>query len=290
MSCVLSGTVIRDVGPSEEKSDDLVKPVVIYRRFSVVEDDESPLPKVKRRRLVLESSDEEENASPPSSPVRRVKTTDSPLNSRTLNISRSFSRDSPKTSASLCTSFDEETPKGKGYDAETLLLDMSGRNDSIALDETIEGAFDGNWPHLSLPFLQPDRIKDINGHRPNHPDYDPRTLFVPDDYIKAQTPGLRQWWQLKSRNADTIIFFKVGKFYELYHQDAVTAAEELRLSYMKGKFAHTGFPESAFEKMANQLLHKGLSDVPSMITLLNIACVSLSKMTFDELGLRKRQL
>ncbi|VDL90776.1 unnamed protein product, partial [Schistocephalus solidus] len=170
--------------------------------------------------------------SPHNSPVRCIKTTENVPNNRTLSISRSFSRDSPKTSASLCTSFDEDASKGKDCDVETSFLDTSNRNDSFALDETIEGDFEGNWPHLSLPFLHPDRIKDLNGHRPNHPEYDPRTLFVPDDYI-------------------------VGKFYELYHQDAVIAAEELRLSYMKGKFAHTGFPETAFEKMANQLLHKG---------------------------------
>lgn len=226
-------------------------------RTPVVEDDESLRPKGKRRRLVIESSDEDENASPHNSLVRCIKTTENVPNNRTLSISRSFSRDSPKTSASLCTSFDEDASKGKDCDVETSFLDTSNRNDSFALDETIEGDFEGNWPHLSLPFLHPDRIKDLNGHRPNHPEYDPRTLFVPDDYIRAQTPGLRQWWQIKSQNADTLIFFKVGKFYELYHQDAVIAAEELRLSYMKGKFAHTGFPETAFEKMANQLLHKG---------------------------------
>lgn len=38
---------------------------------------------------------------------------------------------------------------------------------------------------------------------------------------------------MKSRNYDIILFFKVGKFYELYHMDAVVAANELNLTFMR---------------------------------------------------------
>jgi DNA mismatch repair protein MSH6 len=44
---------------------------------------------------------------------------------------------------------------------------------------------------------------------------------------------MRQWWDLKAQHFDTILFFKVGKFYEFYHMDAVTVAQELRILYMK---------------------------------------------------------
>lgn len=38
---------------------------------------------------------------------------------------------------------------------------------------------------------------------------------------------------MKSQNFDIVLFFKVGKFYELYHMDAVTAANELNLTFMR---------------------------------------------------------
>ena len=55
---------------------------------------------------------------------------------------------------------------------------------------------------------------------------------------------------------ETVLFFKVGKFYETYHMDAVIAVKELGLTYMRGNYAHSGFPEIAFPKMADQLVLK----------------------------------
>ena len=62
---------------------------------------------------------------------------------------------------------------------------------------------------------------------------------------------------MKSRFFDTILFFKVGKFYEMYHMDAVIGVEELGLTLMRGKHAHCGFPEQAFGANATRLISKG---------------------------------
>jgi DNA mismatch repair protein MSH6 len=61
--------------------------------------------------------------------------------------------------------------------------------------------------------------------------------------MQEQTPAMAQWWQFKSENMDTVLFFKVGKFYELFHMDADIGFSELELIYMKGTKAHSGFPE-----------------------------------------------
>lgn len=45
--------------------------------------------------------------------------------------------------------------------------------------------------------------------------------------------GHRQWWAAKSVYFDTVLFFKVGKFYEMYHMDAVIGVENLNLNYMR---------------------------------------------------------
>ncbi|XP_018565021.1 probable DNA mismatch repair protein Msh6 isoform X1 [Anoplophora glabripennis] len=114
-----------------------------------------------------------------------------------------------------------------------------------------------NWLHNNLDFLEPDKIKDINRRRPSDPNYDSRTLYVPESFLKDLTPAMRQWWELKSRHMDSVLFFKVGKFYELYNMDAVVGVMHLGFSYMKGEFAHSGFPESAYAKMASTLIEKG---------------------------------
>lgn len=113
------------------------------------------------------------------------------------------------------------------------------------------------WPHQKLEFLQPDKIKDKAGRRPDHPDYDKSTLHVPEKFLNSLSPGVRQWWVLKSDNYDCVLFFKVGKFYELYHGDADVGVNELGFTYMRGEFAHSGFPEISFDKMSSILIDRG---------------------------------
>ncbi|XP_049885567.1 probable DNA mismatch repair protein Msh6 isoform X2 [Pectinophora gossypiella] len=115
----------------------------------------------------------------------------------------------------------------------------------------------GNWVHCKLEWLKPDKIRDAQKRRPDHADYDPTTLYVPPDFYNNQTPAHRQWWEMKSSHFDCVLFFKVGKFYELYHMDAAVGVNELGFSYMKGDFAHSGFPESAYARMASTLVSKG---------------------------------
>lgn len=67
----------------------------------------------------------------------------------------------------------------------------------------------------------------------------------------------RQWWIMKSENMDCVLFFKVGKFYELYHMDADVGVTELGFTYMKGDFAHSGFPEQSYDRMVTSLVAKG---------------------------------
>ncbi|KAF1744185.1 hypothetical protein MXB_1081 [Myxobolus squamalis] len=49
----------------------------------------------------------------------------------------------------------------------------------------------------------------------------------------------------------------MGKFYELFHMDADIGVKELGLTYMKGKYAHAGFPETSFAIHASALVEKG---------------------------------
>ncbi len=91
---------------------------------------------------------------------------------------------------------------------------------------------------------------------------------------------------MKSKNFDVILFFKVGKFYELYHTDALMAVKELGIILMKGDHAHCGFPERVFSKYSSQLIEKGYkvarveqTETPEMMTE---RCKKMSRPTkFD---------
>lgn len=124
-------------------------------------------------------------------------------------------------------------------------------------NEALVFSTEKTWLHNKLDFLQPKKIRDINKNRPDDPNYDERTLYVPEDFLNKQTPAMRQWWLLKSKHFDSVLFFKVGKFYELYHMDAVIGVNNLGFSFMKGEFAHSGFPESAYGRMATSLIEQG---------------------------------
>ncbi|XP_034008066.1 DNA mismatch repair protein Msh6 [Trematomus bernacchii] len=113
------------------------------------------------------------------------------------------------------------------------------------------------WDHEKLEWLQDGRRKDTRRRRQSEDDYDSSSLYVPEDFLNRTTPGMRRWWQLKSEMFDTVLFFKVGKFYELYHMDAVIGVNEMALTFMKGTWAHSGFPEIGFARFSDVLVQKG---------------------------------
>uniref|UniRef100_A0A8R1IBF9 DNA mismatch repair protein MutS-like N-terminal domain-containing protein n=1 Tax=Caenorhabditis japonica TaxID=281687 RepID=A0A8R1IBF9_CAEJA len=113
------------------------------------------------------------------------------------------------------------------------------------------------FDHESLEWLKPGKIRDASKRPDTDPEYDPKTLWVPPEFHQKQTPGHRQWWTIKSQHFDTIILFKVGKFYETYHMDAVEVVRALNIAFMRGSYAHAGFPEHAASKFADQLMNHG---------------------------------
>jgi len=115
----------------------------------------------------------------------------------------------------------------------------------------------GQHEHHSYPHMV--HKKDKNGisyptSSTNDSDHDPSSLFIPTSFLEKQTPAMRQWWEFKAAYHDIVLFFKVGKFYELYHSDADIGVKEVGLVYMKGTKAHSGFPEAAYGKYVHKLV------------------------------------
>ncbi|XP_011302919.1 probable DNA mismatch repair protein Msh6 [Fopius arisanus] len=227
------------------------------------DEEEEVTAKPKRRRIIIPEEDSEDGGSSSDDYV--------PDESEEASESDNDTEDVDESSFATETETDEETPQKKqkmsNRKSSTRALKkpaerkVTSKEESFQLQKnpSVTGPTSGadSWPHLKLDFLKPENRRDKNRRLPSDEKYDPRTLYVPEDFLNKQTPGMRQWWVLKSQHFDCILFFKVGKFYELYHMDAVIGSNELGIAYMRGEWAHSGFPEIAYARFSGILVEKG---------------------------------
>lgn len=116
-------------------------------------------------------------------------------------------------------------------------------------------------------------VKDADGYAVDHPNYDSRTLFIPKSAWAKFTAFETQYWEVKSKMFDTVVFFKKGKFYELYERDADIAHSEFDLKLAGGGRANmrlAGVPEMSFDYWASSFIAKGhkVAKVDQMETML----------------------
>jgi DNA mismatch repair protein MSH6 len=111
-------------------------------------------------------------------------------------------------------------------------------------------------PEQRYPWLA--NIRDIDGHPPGHPDHDPRTIYIPPLAWAKFSPFEKQYWEIKQKFWDTVVFFKKGKFYELYENDATIGHQlfDLKLTD-RVNMRMVGVPEMSLDHWANQFVAKG---------------------------------
>lgn len=107
-----------------------------------------------------------------------------------------------------------------------------------------------------LSFLSPPRDK--FGRTSSDLDYDRTTLFIEEKELSIMTPCEEQFWRIKMEYFDTIVFFKKGKFYELFEDDALLSSELFGLKLTKrGSMRMTGIPEMSLDVWTEKFIHKG---------------------------------
>ncbi|KAH3972303.1 DNA mismatch repair protein [Parastagonospora nodorum] len=111
-------------------------------------------------------------------------------------------------------------------------------------------------PEKRYPWLA--NMEDADRHPSDHPDYDPRTLYIPPGAMNAFSPFEKQYWEIKSKFWDTIVFFKKGKFYELYEKDASIGHQlfDLKLTD-RVNMRMVGVPEASLDMWATQFVAAG---------------------------------
>jgi DNA mismatch repair protein MutS len=90
----------------------------------------------------------------------------------------------------------------------------------------------------------------------------PATDKAPVDKAAADlTPFMRQWTAAKRENPDALLFFRMGDFYELFYDDAVTVSRELQLTLTARDRERSqpmcGVPYHAVDSYLTRLLRKG---------------------------------
>ena len=77
------------------------------------------------------------------------------------------------------------------------------------------------------------------------------------------TPLMRQYLDLKEKYKDSLLFFRLGDFYEMFFEDAVTAAHELEIVLtgrdcgLEERAPMCGVPYHSVEGYINRLIEKG---------------------------------
>ena len=77
------------------------------------------------------------------------------------------------------------------------------------------------------------------------------------------SPMMRQYMQIKSENPDSLLFFRLGDFYEMFFDDARLASEELDLTLtgrdcgLEERAPMCGVPYHSCEGYIARLVEKG---------------------------------
>ncbi|KAK9846574.1 hypothetical protein WJX81_006840 [Elliptochloris bilobata] len=109
-------------------------------------------------------------------------------------------------------------------------------------------------------WLEDKNTPDGRGRRKGDPNFDERTVTVPEQFYKQLSASQQQYWAIKKKYRDVILFFKVGKFYELYADDAQIGHDVLNWKLTVTGVGHclqVGCPESGIDEAVARLVAAG---------------------------------
>jgi DNA mismatch repair protein MSH6 len=103
-----------------------------------------------------------------------------------------------------------------------------------------------------------DDPQDDAGRRRGDVGYDKTTLLIPMSAWANMTEFEKSFWSVKRKHFDCVVFFKKGKFYELFESDADLGASLLGLKVsQRGNMRLAGVPINYFNAWAKKLLDLG---------------------------------
>ncbi|KAL2818793.1 putative DNA mismatch repair protein Msh6 [Aspergillus cavernicola] len=144
------------------------------------------------------------------------------------------------------------------YDPENMERHQARAEPSVTKTSSSKGKPKAHTTEPEQRYSWLANIRDIDGHPVGHAEHDPRTLYIPPLAWSKFSPFEKQYWEIKQKFWDTVVFFKKGKFYELYENDATIGHQlfDLKLTD-RVNMRMVGVPESSLDHWANQFVAKG---------------------------------
>eukprot|EP01054_Gregarina_sp_Poly1_P003771 Gregarina_sp_Poly_1__3770@NODE_2118_length_2655_cov_177_628284_g99_i1_p1_GENE_NODE_2118_length_2655_cov_177_628284_g99_i1NODE_2118_length_2655_cov_177_628284_g99_i1_p1_ORF_typecomplete_len697_score115_07MutS_I/PF01624_20/5_1e27MutS_II/PF05188_17/0_00089EF1_beta_acid/PF10587_9/0_11PaO/PF08417_12/0_24_NODE_2118_length_2655_cov_177_628284_g99_i11062196 len=116
-------------------------------------------------------------------------------------------------------------------------------------------------------WINPKEMRDQKNRKADDPEFELNCIWVPASQKESRsdkslhfTPALMQFWEVKRDYFDKIVFFKLGKFYEIFYTDACIMQALCDLKWMgHDEKAHVGFPEVSLHTYAQKAVNAGFS-------------------------------
>ena len=100
--------------------------------------------------------------------------------------------------------------------------------------------------------------RDAKQRKPTDKDFDKRTLYIPKAAYSKFSQFEKQFWDIKKDYFDVVLFFKKGKFYEMFEGDADVGHRHLHLKLTdRVNMRMCGIPEGQFSAYAVKLVALG---------------------------------
>lgn len=115
----------------------------------------------------------------------------------------------------------------------------------------VESTKNGPW------FTHEEHIMDAEERRPTDPNYDPSTIFIPKHDWDGMQPGMKRYWEIKRNNYDKIVFYRFGKWFVQYYQDAAVCMKYLDITVPPRTSNIVGFHESSLDQNVETMVQKG---------------------------------
>ena len=74
------------------------------------------------------------------------------------------------------------------------------------------------------------------------------------------TPKREKWQQIKEQNPESIVLVRIGKFYEVFDDDAIVLQNVFQAPLLDNR-PHTGFPASCLGKFLQGLQEAGYKSI-----------------------------
>ncbi|KAK8836745.1 DNA mismatch repair protein [Tritrichomonas musculus] len=115
-----------------------------------------------------------------------------------------------------------------------------------------------NIDDFELPTWLTTNLRDAKKRPVTDPNYDPTTVFIPQNEYDHFTPFQKQFWDIKRTNFDSIVMIRKGKFYEMFNIDAIFVRDKLKLKLTnRGKEPMCGIPDKYFSEWALKIINAG---------------------------------